>query len=218
MFLEGAETALDFAFGLGCGSDQMGDAQSPPPGPEPAEGQGALELALGISVIVTGTGTKEAQPIGVNGQRNAVGFEGAAEMGEVVPGGLRGDETAGDVEAGVVIDGEQEKLFGRGRPPLVNGTVVLPEIADLRAAETPVGAEFSRWRDEEVGEVDFEASLDAGTRALEAAEPLHFIAHELKVGRILERQKAFEKSVDRLRPGPAVGTATGRWLEGFAIG
>jgi hypothetical protein len=49
--LEGAETALDLAFGLGCGCDQMGHAQNP---------QEALELAPGVAVIAAGTGADEA--------------------------------------------------------------------------------------------------------------------------------------------------------------
>ena len=50
-FLEGAETALDLAFGLGRWGDEMGDAQGL---------QGALEFAFRIGVIGAGTGAEEA--------------------------------------------------------------------------------------------------------------------------------------------------------------
>ena len=111
---------------------------------DPQGAQGALEFALGIAVIVTGAGAKEAQSIRVNGQRNTVRFKGAAEMLEVVPSGLCRDETACHVEPGMVIDGEEEELLARGRPPLVNGAIVLPEIANFRSAKTSVAADFSR--------------------------------------------------------------------------
>jgi len=187
----------------------MGDAQG---------AQGALEFALGIAVIVTGAGAKEAQPIRVNGQWNTVRFKGAAEMLEVVPSGLRRDETACHVEPGVVINGEQEELLARGRPPLVNGAIVLPEIANFRAAETSVAADFSRCGGEKMSKVDFDVSLDAGTRTLEATESFHFITDELKVRRILQGQKALKERVDLRGPGAAVRTATRRWLEALAPG
>lgn len=56
-FLQGAKAALDFAFGLRAGSNQMGYAQG---------GEGALELRTGIAVIGHGIMAKEAQAVGVN--------------------------------------------------------------------------------------------------------------------------------------------------------
>ena len=72
-----------------------------------AEGaQGALELAAGVEVVVGGAGSEEAQGVGVDGKGDAVALEGFAEVLEVGPGGVAGDEAAGDVEAGVVVEGE----------------------------------------------------------------------------------------------------------------
>jgi hypothetical protein len=72
-------------------------------------------------VRYTGAWAEEAEGIGVDGLGDAVVFKGGAEVAEVVPGGVGGDETARDVEAGMVIDGEEEDLLLRSRPPLVDG-------------------------------------------------------------------------------------------------
>ena len=117
-FLEGAEAALDFAFGLGSGSHQMGDAQG---------AQGALEFALWIGVVAAGAWSEEAEGIGIDGLGQAPGLEGQAEVLEVVPGGVGVHEAAGEVEAGVVVDGEQQGLLRGGGPQLVDGAVELPE-------------------------------------------------------------------------------------------
>jgi hypothetical protein len=65
-----------------------------------------LELAFRVAVVAARTWAEEAQGVGINGFRQAVGFEGAAEMQEMIPGGFRSYETARDVAAGVVVDGE----------------------------------------------------------------------------------------------------------------
>lgn len=44
----------------------------------------------------------------------------------------------------MVIDREQENLFFGSGPPLVNGAVVLPEIADMGAAKTAIDARLAR--------------------------------------------------------------------------
>ena len=92
----------------------------------------ALEFALGIAVIVAGTWTEETQAVGVNDLGQAPGLEGLPEMLEGVPGRVRLDETAGEFEAGMVVDREQEGLLGGGGPPLVDGAVVLPKLGCAR--------------------------------------------------------------------------------------
>jgi hypothetical protein len=67
-----------------------------------------------------------------------VALEGLAEMLEVIPGGVALDEAARDKHARTVIDSEQQCLLVRCRPPLVDRAVVLPEFADVSAAETPI--------------------------------------------------------------------------------
>ena len=202
--LESAEAALDFAFGLRGWGDEVSDAQSQ---------EGPLKLALGIGVIIAGAGSEKAQAIGVNGLGDPACFKGGAEVGEVVPGGVGRDETPGDIEAGMVVDGEQENLLGRSGPPLVDRAVMLPEVADFGAAETPAGAVFSLRSWNEMGEMGFDVGLDTGTRWGETAETQELIANELVIGRILERQKTFEKRTSLWWPRHEVVAATGAGLE-----
>ena len=80
--LKGVEPTLDLAFGLGRRGDEMGDAQA---------AQGSLELAFRVALIDAGACAEEAQGVGVDGFGQAVGFEGAAEMLEVIPCGFSGN-------------------------------------------------------------------------------------------------------------------------------
>lgn len=61
-------------------------------------------------------------------------------MEKVGPSGVAGDESSGDVETGVVVESEQESLFFRPWPPLVDGTVVLEEFTESGATKTAIGA------------------------------------------------------------------------------
>ena len=69
--LKSAETSFDFPLGLRSWGDEMGNAQS---------AECALKLALGIGVVISGAWPKKTEPVGVNGQRNAMGFKCAAEV------------------------------------------------------------------------------------------------------------------------------------------
>jgi len=65
-----------------------------------------------------------------------------------VPSGIGANKGAGQVFAGMIIHGEQEGLFLLGRPPLVNGGIVLPEFAD--AGTLPAASGLGQgWRDVE---------------------------------------------------------------------
>ena len=129
----------------------MGDAQG---------AQGALEFAPGIAVVAAGAWSEEAEGIGIDGLGQAPDLEGRAEVLEVVPGGVGRHETAGEVEAGVIIDGEQQGLLGGGGPPLLDGTVVLPKFAGVRAAETPEDAGLALRGGHEVGVVRLDVGLE----------------------------------------------------------
>ena len=110
--MEGAKAAFDFSFGLGAGRDQMGDSQG---------GKGALELGSRIAVISGGLMAEQGQAIGIERHRQAVEGERAAEVLEVVPGSVGGNEDGGQEFTGMVIDREQEGLFVIGGPPLMDG-------------------------------------------------------------------------------------------------
>ena len=77
---------------------------------------------------------------------------------------------------------------------------MLPEFADVSAAETPVGALLGRRRGNQVGEVGFDVGLDGGAGSLEVAQPVHFVGDELIVGRALQGQEALEEINNFGRP------------------
>lgn len=71
-----------------------------------------------VGAVISGTWSEEAQSVGVDDLGNAVGLDGFAEVEEVVPSRVGGDETAGLVEAGVVcrtaiITGNRWSLMSR---------------------------------------------------------------------------------------------------------
>ena len=67
----------------------------------------------------------------------------------------------------MIIDGQQEGLFVPGRPPLMDGGVVLPEFAD--AAAFPAAAGFGAWfwLADQVGKMRSDKSGDRLTMAFE---------------------------------------------------
>ena len=203
--LEGAETTFDFAFCLRSGRDEMGDAEA---------AQSALELAFWVGAVAAGAGTKKAERIGINSLGDAVVFKGAAEVAKVIPRGVCDDETRSDIEPGMIVHREQENLLVRGRPPLMDGAVVLPKFADMSPAKTPVGANARRRNREQMREVFFEISLNAGTSADEAVKPLEFIGHELEIGRTREGQKLLQKSDDVARPERTMRATARLWAKG----
>jgi len=99
----------------------MGDAQG---------GEGALKFGAGVTVIGHGIMAKEAQAVGVDHQRQAVLEKETSKMFEVIPGRVGGNKDRTQELAGMVVDGQQEGLLFVGRPPLVNGGIMLPEFAD----------------------------------------------------------------------------------------
>ncbi len=193
--LEGSKAAFDLALGLWGGSDQVGDVEG---------AQGALELAFGVGVVAARTRPEKAQAVGVDDLGNAVGLERLAEVEEVVPCRVGGDEAARHVEAGMIVDGEQERLFAGGGPPLVDGAVVLPKFADGGAAEPAIDTLLSGRERYQVGEVKFDVGLDARTRPNKSTEAFQLVGDKLKVRRVLNGQEAFEKGVDLGGPEAAV--------------
>jgi|SRR5207244_7102264 len=93
----------------------------------------------------------------------------------------------------MIIDGQQQGLLGGGRPPLVDGRIVLPEFAE--AGPFPAAAGFGAWfwLAEQVGKMRADKSGDRLTMALETEAPGQFIRCQLKVGRFLQRDKSFEE-------------------------
>jgi hypothetical protein len=180
--------------------------------------QGALELTARIGVMIAGTRPEKAQCVGIDRLRQALAFEGFAEMLEVIPSGVPLNETARDKQARAVINSKQQGLFVRSRPPLVDRTVVLPEFSDVGAAEAPVGALLGCGCGNKVGEVGFDVGFDAGAGSLEVAQPFHLVGDELIVGRALNGQEALEDFKDLKRPLlPPVPSAGGGLIAGLVL-
>ena len=71
---------------------------------------------------------KEAQAVGIHDQGQGVLDKEAAKMLEMIPSGVGGDKDSAQELARMVIHGQQEGLLFLGRPPLVDGGIVLPEF------------------------------------------------------------------------------------------
>lgn len=206
--LEGAETAFDFAFRLRTGGDEVGDAQ---------RGEGALELGAGIAPIGRRLVAEQSEAIGVQRQRQAVAGEGATEVVEVVPGGIGGHEGAGEEFAGMIIHGEQQGLFVVGRPPLVNGGVVLPEFVDPRALPAPPGLGAGGGRADQEREVAARVGGHRFAVAVEGKAGGQFVRDELIIGRALQWEEGLQELLDRVRPSGAVIAAGEAEREGGAV-
>jgi len=102
-------------------------------------GEGALELGTGITVIGHGIMTKEAEAVGVDDHRQAVLEKEAAKMLEMIPRGVGGDKDGAQELAGMIIDGQEQGLLFLGRPPQVDGGIVLPQFIDARAFPSAPG-------------------------------------------------------------------------------
>ena len=93
----------------------------------------------------------------------------------------------------MIIDGQQQGLLVRGRPPLVDGGIVLPKFAQARAfpAAACFGTRF--WLADEVGKMGSNKGGDGLAMAFETEADSQFIGHQLKVGRFLQRYKILEE-------------------------
>jgi len=158
-FLEGAKAAFDFAFGLGAGRHQMRDAQG---------GESALELGAGITAIGRGLMAEQGQAIGVESQGQAVEGKSAAEVLEVVPGGVGRNKDGGQEFARVVIHRQQESLLICGWPPLVDGGIVLPQFAHASPFPATPGFGDGRGPTDQEWEVATGVSGDGFAVALES--------------------------------------------------
>ncbi len=191
-FLEGAKAAFDFAFGLGGRGDQVRDAQ---------RGEGALELRAGIAAIAGGLVAEQGQAIGVEGQGQAVQAKGAAEVLEVMPGGIGGHKDGGHELARVVIDRQQEGLLVVGGPPLMDRGIVLPEFAHARPFPAAAGLGSGCGRADQEWQVATSVGGDGFAIALESKAGGQFIGHQLVIGWTLERQEALQELLDLGGPG-----------------
>ena len=93
----------------------------------------------------------------------------------------------------MIIDGQQQGLFGGGRPPLMDGRIVLPEFAGAGSFPAAAGLGVRFGLAEEVGKMHSDKSGDRLAMPLETKADGQFVGHQLKVGRFLQRDKIFEE-------------------------
>ena len=100
----------------------------------------------------------------------------------------------------MIIHGQQQGLLVIGRPPLVDGGIVLPEFA--QAGAFPAAAGFGAWFGlaEEVGKVVSGKGSHRLAVTLETEAGFQFVGDELEVGRLLEGEKLLEEGADFRRP------------------
>lgn len=190
-FLKGVEAAFDFAFGLGVGGDAVGDAQG---------GEGALELGVGVAPVGSGAMAEERQAVRVERDGRAVFFDGGAQMAEVTPGGVAGDEGAGDDFTGVIVGSENERGIRVGGPPGMGRGVVLPEFADVGALPAAAGLGTGRLRGEVLGEMLRDIMGDGGTGTVEIQAARQLVGQEGEVEGLTVREDVGEEIVSGLRP------------------
>ena len=190
--LEGAEAALDFTLGLGAGGDEVGDAP---------RGEGALELGAGIPTLGGGDMAEQGQAIGVEGHGPTVDGEEAAEVLEVMPSGVGGNEGGAEEFAGMVLDREQQGLLVLGRPPLMDGRIMLPEFAEASALPAAAGLWRGRAGVDQEWEVAAGINRDGFTVAVEGKAGGQFVGDQLVVGGPLEWQESLEELLNLYGPG-----------------
>ena len=178
----------------------MGDAQG---------GEGALEFRARLPTVGGGFIAEEGQTVGVEGQRSAVFEKGGPEVLEMMPGGVGGHEGAGEVLAGVVIDGEQQGLLGFGGPPRMDGGVVLPEFAHAGAFPSALGFGDRIQGADQQREVTAGVSRDGFAVAVEGEAGGQFVGDQLIIGRPLQGQEGGQEALNLNGPG-LVMVATGK--------
>ena len=130
-----------------------------------------------------------------------------AEVLEMVPRGVGGNKGAGHELAGMIIHGQQEGLLVVGRPPLMNGGVVLPEFTQAGPFPAAAGLGDGRGGLREEREVMPGIGGDGFAITLEGEAGGQFVGDELIVGRSLEGQEGLEKPLDLGWPSQAMVAA-----------
>jgi len=182
-------------------------------------GESALELGARVAIIGHGIMTKETEAVGVHDHGQEVLEKESAKMFEVIPGGVGGDKDRTQEFAGMIIDGEQEGLLFLGRPPLVDGRIVLPEFADAGAFPSSAGFGTRFGLADQFGKACSGKGGHGLAVAFETNAGLEFIRHELKIGRFLQGQELLEEAhglgrpIRPMVPAGALGGEAGAFLK-----
>ena len=100
----------------------------------------------------------------------------------------------------MIIDGQQQGLLVGGWPPLVDGGIVLPKLAQAGAFPSAAGFRARFGLANELGEMRSDKGGDRLAMALETKANGQFVGHQLKVGRLLQWDKIFEELAGFRRP------------------
>jgi hypothetical protein len=161
---------------------------------DPEGGKSALELGARVTIIRHGIMTKETEAVGVHDHGEAVLEKESSKMFKVIPSGVGGDKGRAQEFAGMIIDGEQEGLLFIGRPPLVDGRIVLPEFADAGAFPSAAGFGTRFGQADKFGKACSGKGGHGLAVAFETKAGFECIRHELKIGRFLQRQELLEEA------------------------
>lgn len=196
-FLPVIMAALDFAFGLGGGGIEQFDT---------VEVEGLAKLGEGVGVV----GVEEGVEVHIEGQRQAVGLEGAGEEVEMGEEGFAWvDPCAGVVTGGIVQNIEQGLLVGIAGQPGMGAGVILPERTQITGLPA-----FDGFADGLVAGVGSEFVLDgpaadAGTVGFKIQSAVEFAgASAVSRGRL--GGKEFFEQVDDVRRPVGLMVATGK--------
>jgi hypothetical protein len=117
----------------------------------------------------------------------------------------------------MIIDGEQEGLLVRGRPPLVDRGVVLPEFADAGALPAAAGLGAGCGGADQEWEVAAGVGGDGFTITVEGEAGGQFVGDELVIGRSLQGEEGLEELLDFVGPGGAMVTTGGSQEKGGGV-
>jgi hypothetical protein len=143
---------------------------------------------------------EEAQAVGIDGQRNMVPEKEDAEVLKVVPSGVGGDEDRAQEFARMVVNGEQQGLLVIGKPPLVDGRIMLPEFANARAFPSPPGLGAWFGLADQIWKMGSGKGGDGLAVALETETGFQLIGQELEVGGLLKGDELLEEGDGFRRP------------------
>jgi len=119
----------------------------------------------------------------------------------------------------MIIDGEQEGLLLLGRPPLVDGRIVLPEFADAGTFPSPAGFGTRFGLADKIWKACSGKGGNGLAVTFETKAGIEFIGYELKIGRFLKRQELLEefngfgRPVRPMVPAGGFGGESGALLE-----
>ena len=124
-----------------------------------------------------------------------------AKVLEMVPSGVGRNKDSPHQLAGMIVDGQQEGLFVRGGPPLVDGGVVLPELAHSCAFPSPSGLGGRGRCVDQKRKVSTGVGRNRFTVALKTKTIRQLIGDQLVIRRSLKRQEGLQKLPYLLWPG-----------------